>query len=83
MAALAACLPFFKKGPTTIHGFDPLPHKNPFLPLQGNAFDTCPDGDPHYNQSSFEEMSADIERFRMPHKWTEARMLNISSPEIS
>ena len=53
-----------------------------YYPLRGNAFDTVADGESHYNHMPFEQLADDIERFRMPRKWTEARMLNLQSEGI-
>ena len=81
-ATAAAAFPFAKALVSKKEITKPASTADLYYPLRGNAFDTAADGESHYNHMPFEQFADDIERFRMPRKWTEAKMLDIHSEGI-
>lgn len=81
-ACAAAVFPFAKALVSNKEITKPASTADLYYPLRGNAFDTAADGESHYNHMPFEQLADDIERFRMPRKWTEARMLDLHSEGI-
>ncbi|MDP6532907.1 MAG: hypothetical protein QF845_02670 [Candidatus Marinimicrobia bacterium] len=81
-AFAAAAIPFskvlFKKQEIT----KPASDQSLYYPLRGNSFDNAADVESHYNHMPFYHMADDIERYRMPRKWTEAKLLGLHQEDF-